>query len=228
MFEDSGPVHAGPDFEPITKGRLHGTTEVIIGPMYASKTETGFQRVRSAIIGGKKAVVIKHATDTRYSRKALASSHDGSQMKAIVVDSLTEDPPNLPLDIELIFVDEGQFMDGLANFCMRQNTLGRDVVVAALNSYGNKDRTGWPNVMELLPRATKITSLNSTCALCHGVAECSRLLQGTNSKGSVIVGGDSDYIATCSGCYTREISPGMIEKHRQNVKYVKWLSSQSE
>lgn len=113
MLGGVGPVHGGPDFAPggvpngTPKGRRTGTTELVMGPMFSGKTETGFQRVRSAIMGGKRAVIIKHSTDTRYTKKPLASSHDGFHMRALVVETLEHEPLGLPLDVELIFVDEG-------------------------------------------------------------------------------------------------------------------------
>lgn len=117
-------------------------------------------------------------------------------------------------------------MKGLCDFCMRQNRLGRDVVVAALNSYGNQERSGWPHVMELVPRATKITSLTSTCALCHGVAECSRRINDLlPQEGTTLVGKDDVYIASCTGCFDKDISSDMISKHKENVRTIKWLSS---
>lgn len=227
---DGGEVHANTLIpSPPKIHRIpakYGMTELIMGCMFSGKTELGFQLVRSAIIGGKRAAIIKHTRDVRYNKNALASSHDGNRMRAIVAADLEQDPVDLPEDVELVFVDEGQWFKGLLGFCLRQNKRGRDVIVAALNSYADETRSGWPHVMELVPRATRITTLNGTCTLCHGAAECSRRIAGVPSADGVLVGADDKYIATCAGCYTEPIPEGVLERRAKSVEYVRWLGSE--
>lgn len=209
---------------PIPDDIKWGTTTLIMGPMFSGKTSRGFNAVRSAILGNKQAVVINHNTDIRYTQRELATSHDGISMKAISVASLVNDPPGLPGNVDLVFVDEGHFFSGLAAFCMRQNKLGRDVIVSALNSHGDAERTPWPHVMELIPLAHRIHMLNSICTICHGVANCSRYIAGSLSGTGIDVGANDKYIATCAQCYTVEIPPGALANRAERVAYVKSLS----
>lgn len=209
---------------PIPQDVKWGQTTLILGCMFSGKTERVFQAVRSAILGGKHAVIIKHASDTRYTKQELATSHDGTSMRALSISSLVEDPPMLPDNVDLVAIDEGQFFEGIAAFCMRQNKLGRDVVVAALNSHGDAERTPWSNVMQLIPLAHRIHMLNSICTICHGVANCSRYITGMLSESGVDVGENDKYIATCAQCYNVEIPPGALANRSERVAYVKSLS----
>jgi len=192
--------------------------------MYAGKTERGFQYVRAAVMGGNNAVVVKHGSDTRY-RSELASSHDGTNMRAIVVDSLVEDPIGIGPNVKLIFVDEGQFQAGLAAFCMRQNKMGRDVVVSALNSKGDAERTPWPPVMELIPWVTNLQMLTSICGICHGVANCSRYIgDGVLPTEGNAVGADDKFMATCAECYEVDLPENALKDRAERVAYLKSLS----
>jgi thymidine kinase len=192
--------------------------------MFSGKTTRGFEFVRGAIMGRKKAAVIKYAQDTRYDRRDMVSSHDGRCMRAIVAKSLVEDPVGLPENVNLIFVDEGQFQEGLAAFCMRQNKLGRDVVVAALNSQGDATRSPWKPVMELLPLATRCETLTSICTICQGVANCSRHITGSLTTGGVNIGTDNKYVATCAQCYEAPLPAGVLEDRAERVAILKALS----
>jgi len=190
--------------------------ELVIGPMFSGKTRAIMERARQAVLGMKRVAVIKYAHDTRYERGALIASHDGTRMRAIACTSLLEDPPGLPADLDVIVVDEGQFMQGLAAFCVRHQRAGRAVYVAALNSHGDAERTGWPEVLELVPRATIVRSELATCALCDSPrAECSRPI--ANHMG---IGGAESYVSTCAGCYQLPITVEVLERRQSAIDQV--------
>jgi thymidine kinase len=194
--------------------------ELVIGPMFSGKTRAVMERARQATLGMKRVAVIKYAHDTRYERSSLIASHDGGRMQAISCTSLLEDPPELPANVEVIVVDEGQFMQGLAAFCVRHQRAGRSIHVAALNSHGDADRTGWPEVLELVPRATTIRSELATCALCNNPrAECSRSLGG-----DLVIGGADKYISTCAACYNHPITVEILERRQGAIDQVRWLT----
>lgn len=217
----------GPPYDKIYDKKTNGKTTLIIGPMFSGKTSELFRLLRQAAMGQRSVCLIKYSGDTRYAdgRATMASSHDGNRMRAIVVDSLVDDPPGLQ---DVIGVDEGQFMCGLADFCKRQNALGRDVVVAALNAKGDAQRSGWPHVLQSVSIAHDIQMMHATCTLCQSPhANCSRFIRGTPVllDGSIIdVGANDKYIATCAGCYERPIPAGVIERRMAAVEYIKTLS----
>jgi thymidine kinase len=190
--------------------------------MFSGKTTTLMTAIKRAAVGLRRICVIKYAADARYGRGPMATSHDGLSMRALEVSTLEQDPPALPADVECIAVDEGQFMAGLDAFCMRHNARGRDVIVAALNAKGDAPRSPWPFVQELIPHATHIQMMHATCIVCQGIAECSRSLAAAAAVGDGIrVGGDELYVATCAGCYTRDISADTLERRRAAVQRIK-------
>lgn len=200
--------------------KRNGITKLYLGCMYSGKTTTVLAKAREAMIGLRKVCVIKWSKDTRYAAD-LASSHDGRRMRAILVENLLEDPPGLPADVEFIAIDEGQFMHGLADFCLRQNALGRDVVVAALNSYADEYRTMWMPVMELIPHAI-VKTLTGTCTLCQAPSLCSRRLVPMKSHSErVEIGGSDKYIATCIACYNAPIDPDVLRRQQDVLRNIK-------
>jgi thymidine kinase len=205
---------------PVNHNMSTGRVELICGPMFSGKTTEMMRRVKTAVMGGKRVCVIMSDLDTRYTRKDMVSSHDGLHMQAMRVKSLKEPPPNLPEDVNLIGVDEGHFLEGLAEFCQSQALMGRDVVVAALKA--DADRKGWPYVMELVPNADTITTLHAVCVLCQQDASCSRRLgtSGPVIKG-VDVGADDKYAATCFGCWEEPIPTHALHRRATQVTIVK-------
>jgi len=191
---------------------------LVMGPMFSGKTRAIMEEARKAVLGMKTVSVIKHARDTRYDRVDLAASHDGMRMRALAVDSLVEDPVGFQRT-DVIVIDEGQFMRGLAGFCERHSLAGATVYVAALNS--DAQRAGWPEVLALVPRATTVRSLTATCALCYRDAECSRAI---GDRGAVGIGGAESYIATCAACFERPITLDVLERRQSVIDQVDWLT----
>lgn len=193
-----------------------GLTTLYVGPMYSSKTSTVLAKARQAVIGLKQVCVIKYCGDDRY-HKDLTVSHDGQCMRAIKASSLIDDPADLPSDVEFIAIDEGQFMEGLADFCLRHNARGRDIVVSALNSYADEKRTMWKPVAELIPHAVVVT-LTGTCTLCQAPSLCSRRL--VPGPDLVCIGSSDKYIATCIACYTVPINPEMLRRQQEALRCI--------
>lgn len=200
-----------------------GETELIVGPMFSGKTSELFRRVRRAVVAGRNVCLIKWKRDVRSGRAEMTSSHDGEYMRCIQVDSLLEDPSSLDDSVDFVAVDEGQFLDGLSEFCQRQNELGRDVVVAALNHVADQRRTPWPNVVSLQSWAF-CTHLSAICLLCQRRAACSRRIEEQSNQ-SVCIGGADLYIATCANCYTRPILPQHVKRHDDAMLRIKKIKA---
>jgi len=197
----------------------HGRTTVYMGPMFSGKTSKMFEHIRAAALGLKRVSVIKWDRDVRYSSRPLASSHDGAHMHAIAVADLKKDPADLPADVQVIGIDEAQFLDGVAEFCKRQNRAGRDVVVAGLNHKADVDRSAWPNMIDFMSFA-RIHTMRSTCVICQSDdALCSRLVEGTPLQGRIEVG-VSNFVATCEGCYEAPLTQEMIDKRAAVVAFI--------
>lgn len=200
-----------------------GRTELILGPMFSGKTTELFRRVRRAVFSGANVCVIKWSHDGRSKRKYMTASHNGENMLCLVVDSLVSDPVGLPDNVDFIAVDEGQFITGLEEFCIRQNKMGRTVVVSALTHKADAKRSRWP-IIESLEGWAFCQHFTAICSLCKGEATCSRMLGGTHEHlDGVNIGGAEAYIAVCSACYTEPISPEHIESHRRAIDTIRKL-----
>jgi len=198
-----------------------GSSELIVGPMFSGKSSELMNRMKTAIIGGKRICVIMPDMDTRYTKKSMISSHDGHIMSAIRVNSLTDAPDKMPEDVDVIGIDEGQFFEGLASFVERQNALGRNVIVAALKADAN--RNGWPHVLELFPKVDTVTTRHGVCVICQQQASCSRSINGTLGLGA-----DEKYVATCFGCWQKPLPPGVLTKRALRVKIVKEMTTNGD
>jgi thymidine kinase len=204
-------------------------TELILGPMFSGKTSKLFDRLKKYLVSDRKVILISHGADNRYAigKRQLASSHDGIIMQAVKTKVL--DSVEIPEDVTVIGIDEGQFFEGLGDFCLKQNQLGRTVIVAALNHEATPQRNVWPNVVPLFGFAF-ITVIPAVCVLCHKPAMCTRRLSETVPVplGQIDIGGDDKYIATCSKCYTVVPIPDqVIAKRREQVNYIKEISCSS-
>ena len=201
-------------------------TIVYMGPMFSGKTKRILADVEKAIIGGLIVKLIKHASDKRYGRGNMISSHDGSSMNCTIVENLETIPDGFGKDesIDMIVIDEGQFITGVAAFCKQQNEWGREVRVAGLNSYANKDRTPWPEMIPFMGFA-RIVSTEAICVSCHKDAYCSRKLeqQTISSEGVTEVGSDDKYVATCEACYTLPLNVEKLHRRRNAIETIRKL-----
>ena len=129
-------------------------TELILGPMFSGKTSKLFDRLKKYLVSDRKVILFSHGADNRYAigKRQLASSHDGIIMQAVKTKVL--DSVDIPEDVTVIGIDEGQFFEGLGDFCVKQNKLGRTVIVAALNHEATREETccAQPDFCSSLPQ----------------------------------------------------------------------------
>src|SRR5258708_35369010 len=88
---------------------LMGHIEVICGPMFWGKTEELIRRLRRAVIAQRKVQVFKPRADSRYHPEALVS-HSQQTMLSTVVASAREVLDKLVQDVEVVGIDEVQFL----------------------------------------------------------------------------------------------------------------------
>lgn len=128
----------------------------------------------------------------------------------------------IPENIQVICIDEGQFLKGLREFCVYYNKRGIDIYVAALST--DKDQHCWPAVAELYPVCHKIKTLYAVCVCCHDTkATFTRSTAPAESfkNGNLRIGADSEYVAVCLSCLSVEITPGMREQRRERLQLLK-------
>ena len=197
-----------------------GSIEILLGPMMAGKTtELQKRYCRRFLANPSSTVCLIPRIDTRYTRKSLSVSHDGKKVYATRVDSLEMDPPIVE-HAQYIFVDEGQFIRGLAAFCLRQKKQGKHVCVAALSSdfRGN----AWDEVSRLVPvHVSKIHTYTGVCLVCKQDAFYTRKIGGEMQvDGSAVdVGGSEKYVTVCHRHFGNDtpITQDMLEERADTL-----------
>src|SRR5277367_1873188 len=118
---------------PTTPGRL----EVIVGPMFSGKSEELIRRLKRARIARQRVACFKPDIDLRYHRTAIAS-HSSHTHEASTIASVSELRAALATqldEVEVIGVDEAQFLDGgIISLAMELVHLGKRVLIAGLDT----------------------------------------------------------------------------------------------
>jgi thymidine kinase len=89
---------------------VHGSIEVVCGPMFSGKTEELIRRVRRAQIARQKVQIFKPAIDTRYDEKAVVS-HSSQSIESEPVEKAVDILLRLKDSTRIVAIDEVQFFD---------------------------------------------------------------------------------------------------------------------
>ena len=185
-------------------GRQAGWIEVISGVMFSGKSEELIRRVRRAIIARQQVQVFKSHLDARYAGLYTVSSHDGAELEAIPIDTSQEIVRHLLADIEMVAVDEVQFLDeGIIDVIT--DLAGRGIRVAVAGT--DTDFRGEPfgAMGHLMAIAEQVTKLHAICVRCGDLAcRNQRLIDGRPARydsPTIMVGGLETYEARCRHCH---------------------------
>lgn len=196
---------------PAREGRL----EVIVGPMFAGKTEELIRKVKRAVIAKQKVIVYKPRNDFRYGPDTVVS-HSATDLEdttGIKPKPVSPDLSDLVLeDHDVIAFDEVQFFsEGLIEVIGWLVMDGKRVICAGLDL----DRDGIPFglkpkenklgvVSQLLAFADEVTKLTAVCSVCQGPASRSYWLGDDSSDkedDESRIGGEDKYQARCKKCW---------------------------
>jgi thymidine kinase len=174
-----------------------GSLEVVCGPMFSGKSEELIRRIKRAIIARQKVQVFKPALDDRYDVSAIAS-HSQRKHEAIAVKDTLELARKLDPDVEVVALDEVQFMDeGLIAIIEELANRGVRVIAGGLDQDSNGEPFG---IMPLLlAKAEFVTKLQAICMVCGALAGRTQRLVHTG--GQVLVGAAEAYEARCRHCH---------------------------
>lgn len=185
-------------------GTQDGWIEVVSGVMFSGKSEELLRRVRRALIARKRVQVFKSHLDDRYGGVQTISSHDGTRLEAIPVNTSFQIAGQVRPDIEVVAIDEAQFLDlGIVGVVNDLAAKGVRVIVAGTDM----DFRGEPfgAMPQLLAIAEKIDKLHAICVVCGDPATRNqRLIDGkpAPAEGPTIqVGGSESYEARCRRCH---------------------------
>ena len=182
----------------------YGSIEVIVGPMYAGKSEELIRRINRAKIAALKVLAFKPKIDKRYSEGCI-TTHNGKQAPSIPVDSIDEMKAVMETeDFDVLAIDEIQFFDDeILNLCQEVANGGKRVICSGLDM----DFRGEPFriVPKMMAIAEYVTKLTAVCMVCKSPAtRTQRLVNGVPAKYSdpiILVGAKDSYEARCRKCH---------------------------
>ena len=189
------------------ESQRQGRIEVICGSMFSGKTEELIRRLKRAKFAKQKVEIFKPAIDVRYS-EADVVSHDRNAITSTPVDSSAA-ILLLANDVDVIGVDEGQFLDeGLVEVCNELANRGIRVIVAGLDM----DFRGVPfgPIPGLCAIADEVTKVHAICVKCGNLAYISHRLVENDKR--VLLGETMEYEPLCRECYRKAIKEN--EKHQ--------------
>ncbi len=185
-------------------GRQDGWIEVVSGVMFSGKSEELLRRVRRALIAKKRVQVFKSHLDDRYGGVYRISSHDGSQLEAVPVNTSQQIARQVDPEAEVVAVDEAQFLDaGIVPLVNHLADQGVRVILAGTDM----DFRGEPfgPIPHLLAVAERVDKLSAICVRCGDLATRNqRLIDGepAPAEGPTIqIGGAESYEARCRSCH---------------------------
>lgn len=151
--------------------------EVIVGCMFAGKTEEVLRRVRRAVIARQKVLLVSHRLDERYAPASI-TSHDRRAYDARAVDTTTSIAELIEPDTEVLVIDEAQFFEhDLGLFCSSLADRGLRVIAAGLDLNFRGEPFG--PIPGLLAYADQVDKLTAVCMVCGNPAtRTQRLVNG--------------------------------------------------
>lgn len=193
----------------------NGYLEIILGPMYASKTTRLVEIYKQCKFCNISVAVINHSIDNRYDDDLL-STHDKIKIPCIKTEklfdiwmediSLEEPVHDIPrindklkvVNSQVILINEGQFFPDLFEFVNKLLKYGKEIYVCGLD--GDFERKKFGQILDLIPLCDKVEKLTSLCSLCKNGTKGIFSMRLTDEKEQTIVGSEN-YIPVCRSCY---------------------------
>ena len=177
--------------------QLKGRLVVIIGCMYAGKTEAFISRVHRLQYANYQVQVFKPRFDRRYSQDHVVSHSQLTIKCEVVADSQTL-LKKVHRNVDVIAIDELQFFDdGIAEVI---NELANNNYVVIANGL-DKDYRGqiFPHVLRAIGYAERVIKLNAICLMCGADADRTQRLRG--------------------GRPVSDQEPVIIDQNKENITY---------
>lgn len=180
-----------------------GFIEIIVGPMFAGKSEEILRRIRRLEYAKKNFLVFKPKIDNRY-KKSKIVSHIKNEANAISIEKAKDILSFLNNKIEVIVIDEVQFFDKeIINICENLANNGKRVIVSGLDMDFRGEAFEITSI--LLCKAEKITKLTAICMKCGEQAtRTQRIINNKIARYSdsiIYIGAKEKYEARCRKCH---------------------------
>jgi len=207
------------DSPPLPKSR--GQIQVILGPMFSGKTTELIRRLKRYQFANHRCLIIKYQRDTRYDKENI-STHDRQTMSAVSCIQLSALNKSEIIDqFSVIGIDEGQFFSDSVSFTEEMANNGKTVIVAALD--GSYQRTGFGDILNLIPLAESVIKLTAVCMMCFEEASFTKRIG--REKELEVIGGAEKYMAVCRKCYWDEDKIKPMQPGDQKLNVVLPISS---
>jgi thymidine kinase len=196
-----------------TKQNNCGYLELIIGPMFSSKTSTLLEIYKQCNFCNIPVSIINHTIDNRY-HDTMLSSHDKVMAPCLQAKNLNdiwtregwiESGNNSDIfankllrNAEVILINEGQFFPDLYEVVVDMLKNNKKVYVCGLD--GDFERKKFGTILDLIPLCDNVRKLTSLCSICKDGTRAIFTMRLTDEKEQTIVGSDN-YIPVCRKCY---------------------------
>jgi len=191
-----------------------GYLEIIIGPMFSSKTSTLLEIYKKCKFCNISVSIINHSIDQRY-HNTMVSTHDKIMAPCIQANKLSEiwlntgidnqfvdnDSYTLLQNSDVILINEGQFFSDLYEVVVDMLNKNKKVYICGLD--GDFERKKFGSVLDLIPLCDKVTKLTSLCSLCKDGTPGIFSMRLTKEREQTVVGSEN-YIPVCRKCYTNK------------------------
>jgi thymidine kinase len=191
-----------------------GYLEIIIGPMFSSKTSTLLEIYKKCKFCNISVSIVNHSIDQRY-HNTMVSTHDKIMAPCIQANKLNEiwlnanqldnsvvdnDSYTLLQKSDVILINEGQFFSDLYEVVVDMLNKNKKVYICGLD--GDFERKKFGSVLDLIPLCDKVTKLTSLCSLCKDGTPGIFSMRLTKEREQTVVGSEN-YIPVCRKCYTK-------------------------
>ena len=211
-----------------TSGKNVGYLELIIGPMFSSKTSSLLEIYKQCKFCNIPVSIINHSIDKRY-HDTMISSHDKIMAPCIQANTLDEVWSNNSFldccadgvckeglcenkresttahkclrNADVILINEGQFFPDLYEVVVDMLENNKKVYICGLD--GDFERKKFGAILDLIPLCDKVNKLTSLCSLCRDGTRGIFSMRLTNETEQTLVGSDN-YIPVCRSCYSKK------------------------
>ena len=193
-----------------------GYLEIILGPMYSSKSTRLVEIYKQCKFCNISVSIINHTIDKRY-HDTMLSTHDKVMVPCIQENKLSEiwlndiittnnsavdnDSYTLLQNSDVILINEGQFFSDLYEVVVDMLNKNKKVYICGLD--GDFERKKFGSVLDLIPLCDKVTKLTSLCSLCKDGTPGIFSMRLTKEREQTVVGSEN-YIPVCRKCYTNK------------------------
>ena len=180
-----------------------GTIAMIVGGMFAGKTEELLRRLKRLFYAKKAFLLFKPSIDHRY-YKDKVTSHNQNTLEAIVINKPEEIYKYLKPDTYAVGIDEIQFFDR-SIIKVVEDLANKNILVIGAGLDLDFKAEPFGVMPELLARAESVSKLTAICQVCGNPAgRTQRLINGKPAKKTdptILIGALDSYEARCRHCH---------------------------